>query len=116
MSSKQVDLQDRSRQRLNALSRWENEGGSTPGDAPSAAPSLTGAELVQLRVRVIALENVVLALLAQASDRQLELVREMADYIAPRPGFTHHPLTIHAAARMIQLVERASHFRQPPDA
>ena len=116
MSSKHVDPQDRSHQRLNALSRWENEGGSTPGDGPSAAPQLTGAELVQLRVRVIALENVVLALLAQASDRQLELVREMADYIAPRPGFTHHPLTTNAAVRMIQLVERASHFRRAPDA
>jgi hypothetical protein len=67
--------------------------------------------LVQLRIRVIALENVVIALLAEAPDPQLDLVREMAAYISPRPGFTQHPLTVHAAAEMIHLVERALHFR-----
>jgi hypothetical protein len=72
---------------------------------------LTNAELVQLRIRVIALENLVITLLAEASDRQLALAREMAAYISPRPGFTHHPLTIHAAAQMIDLVERAGRFR-----
>ena len=77
-------------------------------------PELTNAELVQLRIRVIALENLVITLLAEASDRQLGLAREMAAYIAPRPGFTHHPLTIHAAAQMIDLVNRASHFRVVP--
>jgi hypothetical protein len=61
-----------------------------------------------LRNRVIALENEVIALLAKAPDRQLDLVREMAVYIAPRPGFTQHPLTVHAAAEMIHLVERSS--------
>lgn len=60
---------------------------------------------------MIALENLVITLLAEASDRQLDLVREMAVYISPRPGFTQHPLTIHAAAQMIDLVDRASHFR-----
>jgi hypothetical protein len=74
-------------------------------------PELTNAELVQLRIRVIALENLVIALLAEASDRQLELAREMAAYISPRPGFTQHPLTIHAAAHMVDLVERAGQFR-----
>ena len=106
--------------RLRALSRWDNEGGAiprgvegalAPGEAPSEAPVLTNAELVQLRIRVIALENVVIALLAQAPDRQLDLVREMAAYISPRAGFTQHPLTVHAAAEMIHLVERALHFR-----
>jgi hypothetical protein len=67
--------------------------------------------LVQLRVRVIALENLLISLLAEASDRQLGLAREMATYISPRPGFTQHPLTIHAAAQMIDLVERASRVR-----
>jgi hypothetical protein len=103
-----------------ALSRWENEGGagpphpqgrSIPGEIQSEIPQLTNAELVQLRIRVIALENLVITLLAEASDRQLDLVREMAVYISPRPGFTQHPLTIHAAAQMIDLVDRASHFR-----
>ena len=74
-------------------------------------PPLTNTELVQLRVRVIALENLMISLLAEASDRQLELVREMASYISPRPGFTHHPLTTHAAAHMNNLVDRARHFQ-----
>jgi hypothetical protein len=103
-----------------ALPRWGNEGGAGPacpqedlisGHAQPEVPQLTNAELVQLRIRVIALENLVISLLAEASDRQLDLAREMAAYISPRPGFTHHPLTIHAAGQMIDLVERAGHFR-----
>jgi hypothetical protein len=101
-------------QRQKALSRWENEGGLVLGTVPAEVPELSNAELVHLRVRVIALENVVIALLAESSNRQLDHVREMATYISPRPGFTEHPLTIHAADHMIQLVERASHFRTMP--
>jgi len=66
---------------------------------------------VQLQVRVIALENLMIMLLAQGSDRQLELAREMGAYISPRPGVTHHPLTIQAAAHMVNLVDRAIHYR-----
>jgi hypothetical protein len=36
----------------------------------------------------------------------------MATYISPRPGFTQHPLTIHAAEQMTHSVERAQRFRQ----
>jgi len=106
-----------------ALSRWENEGGAGPhgpleswsfSDRQPEVPQLTNTELVQLRVRVIALENLVTALLAQASGRQLEVAREMAAYICPRPGFTQHPLTIHAAAQMIHIVERAARFHDLP--
>lgn len=109
-----------SQQYQTALSRWENDGGAGPcgargehisAEVLSAVPALTGAELIQLRIRVIALENLVISLLAEASDRQLDLAREMAAFISPRPGFTHHPLTIHAATQMIDLVERAAHFR-----
>jgi hypothetical protein len=112
-------LSDRD-QRQRALSRWDNEGGAGPeGPATGstfdtgriAVPDLTNAELVTLRIRVIALENLMISLLATASDDQLRLAREMASYISPRPGFTQHPLTIHAAAHMIDLVERANHFR-----
>ena len=112
------DLSGPSYQRQMALSRWDNEGGAGPcgpqegsGEARPEAPDLTNADLVQLRVRVIALENLILALLAGASDRQLDLAREMVAYISPRPGFAHHPLTTHAANHMIDLVERASKFR-----
>lgn len=105
-------------QRQKALSRWDNEGGSQPSIPQPLAhhdvPDLTNSELVHLRVRVIALENVVIALLAERTDRQLEPVREMAAYISPRSGYTQHPLTLHAADQMIQLVERATHFRQVP--
>jgi hypothetical protein len=34
----------------------------------------------------------------------------MAGYISPRPGFTQHPLTIHAAAHLDDLLKRAIHF------
>jgi hypothetical protein len=101
-----------------AISKWENEGGtvfggpqegSNHGAMLSGVPALTDAELVQLRIRVIALENSVISLLAQCSDRQLDLVRQMAAYISPRPGFTCHPLTVRAAAQMVHLVARAGH-------
>jgi hypothetical protein len=74
-------------------------------------PPLTQVELEHLHIRVIALENLVIALLAQAPERQLALAREMATYISPRPGFTSHPLTIGAANEMLSLVDRAAPFR-----
>lgn len=105
--------------RLRALSRWDNEGGAGP-DGPqehsfdvdlSKVPPLSNAELVQLQVRVIALENLMIMLLAEGSDRQLQLAREMAAYISPRPSFTHHPLTVQAGAHMVDIVNRAIHYR-----
>ena len=123
MSDSVPNTLDAAQLRHRALSRWDNEGGALPGGpqeglrsgaGQSEIPPLSNAELVQLRVRVIALENLVISLLAQSPDRQLDLVREMAAYITPRPGFTPHPLTIRAAAEMIHLVERAAHFREVP--
>ncbi len=120
MTDKETDSAASLRQRQLALSRWDNEGGagprgpqgaSVPAEPPSEIPQLTNVELVQLRIRVIALENLVIALLTGASERQVSVAREMATYISPRAGFTHHPLTIHAAAHMVDLVERAGHFR-----
>ena len=124
MQSQEPGFAGRTRHREAALSRWDDEGGAGSGKRSSASvaangestdvPPLGNAELVQLRIRVIALENAVMALLADASDRQLELVREMAACIAPRPDHVQHRLTIHAAARMVGLVERAIHFRNAP--
>lgn len=101
--------------------RWENEGGSSVqeaclADAPAATasfadPDWSQAESVQLRARVIALEGLVISLLAQSSTSQLVLAREMATFIAPRPGHTPHPLTLRAAAEMRSLVGRAGQFR-----
>ena len=75
MTQRKPDVLEPAQMRLRALSRWDNEGGAIPrgiegalilGDAQSEVPQLTNAELVQLRIRVIALENVVIALLATA--------------------------------------------------
>lgn len=74
---------------------------------------LTNSELVQLRIRVIALENLVIALLADAPDRQLILARGMATYISPRAGFTPHPITLRAADEMLSLVDRADRYLRP---
>jgi hypothetical protein len=111
---------DRASLRQAALLRWDSEGGASregprTGSTAEGAhldrePPLSNAELAHLRVRVIALENLMIALLAEGPDRQVEIVREMAAYISPRPGFTHHPLTTHAAGHMIHLAERAAHF------
>lgn len=118
MPRQNPDAANQASQRQQALSRWDNEGGAAGPLVPSeadeehiAAPEMSNADLVALRVRVIALENLLIALLVTASDEQLELARDMAGYISPRPGFTHHPLTIHAAAHMIDLIERSSRFR-----
>ncbi len=113
----QKKIPERRKLRQQALARWDNEGGAIPAPdesnaGTSNAPPLTNAEVVQLQVRVIALENLVIALLAGASQAQRELVRDMATYISPRPGFTRHPLTLHAAGQMLHLVERARHFSE----
>ena len=106
-----------------ALAQWDNEGGAGP-DGPqrhdisftvvdSMLPPID-AELVRLRIRVIALENLMIALLAGATDRQRSFARDMASTISPRVRSTQHPLTIHAARQMLNMVERAEHFGGPP--
>jgi len=82
--------------------------------AAAEIPPLTNAELVQLQVRVIALERIAIALLAQSSEEKLRLIRDMATYILPRAGRTRHHLTIGAATQMINLVEEAAQFRARP--
>ncbi len=83
-------------------------------DAPEpsgvASEILSNAELVQLRVRVVALENLVISLLAATPTRPT-LASEMALHISPRNGFTEHPLTLHAAGLMNHLIQRADRFR-----
>ncbi len=68
-------------------------------------------ELERLRMRMIAMENLLITMLAQAPDQQLELGYEMAAFISPRPGYTHHPRTVGAAALMVHLLHRARHFQ-----
>ena len=104
-----------------ALSRWEDEGGALPCGPHEAlaadcekwdVPALSDAEIIQLRVRVIALENIVLSLLSNATKEQLETIAQVIETISPRPESSQHPLTIHAATQMTHLVERAKHFRE----
>jgi hypothetical protein len=78
---------------------------------PTALTVSLPSELAQLRIRVIALENLVIALLAQASDSQLSQARDMASFISPRPGHTPHDVTLRAADEMRSLVDRAGQFR-----
>jgi len=122
MSAQGSDPLSDALQRQRTLSRWDNEGGAEPCDpqtAPTSAedpipmPENNAAEVGALHIRVIALENLVISLLATASDRQLEQAHEIARYISPRADFTPHPLTTHAAAHMMDLVERALRFRPP---
>ncbi len=111
---------DLSELRQMALSRWDNEDGASvhgPQEAWASAEletrvlALTEAGVRQLRLRVIALENLVIALLARGSERQAVLAREMATFISPRPGFTHDPMTLRASVHMNDLVDRSHRFR-----
>lgn len=99
-----------------AIGRWENEGGSEIGWSHPTGPSTVAgeigdAEAANIRVRLIALENIVVALLARAPSDQSELVRDMAKYISPRAGMTPHRLTIEAARNMLAIVERAAQYQ-----
>jgi len=105
---------DPSDSRWRALSKWEDEGGavtSVTHDPRVDIPDMTNAEIVHLRVRIIALENLMIAVLAEGSDRQREMACDMADIISPRAGFTRHPLTLKAAHHMTDLVDRAVQFQ-----
>jgi hypothetical protein len=102
------------------IGRWENEGGSVRNwhrDTPVEEHSITvageigDAEAANTRVRLIAIENIIVALLADAPDDRLELIREMATFISPRPSKTPHRLTVEAARNMLAIVERAEHYR-----
>lgn len=94
-----------------ALSRWEDDGGALAAGGHPSDRHISAAEVMQLRIRVIALENLVIGLLAMSTPGQLHRIRSLAAYISPRPGFTRHRSTLHAAAQMRHLVERAGHFR-----
>ena len=86
------------------------------GSANMASDYLTAVEFAHLHARVIALENVLIGLLAGASDQQVALAREMAVQMIPQPGFTPHCSTQIAANQIAQLIERANHFRVERDA
>ena len=81
----------------------------------TVAGKIGDAEDGKLVIRLIALENIIVALLADGPESQSQLVRDMASYISPRPGKTPHRLTIEAARNMLALVERAEQYRSKSD-
>jgi hypothetical protein len=114
MTVAQLDLMTRERQK--ALASWDNEGGAGPdgpqkhdqsGDFSNSANNHSDAQIEHLHARVIALENLVIALLAHAPDGQRDLARASAATITPRPEAAPHLATIQAARQMLSMVERA---------
>jgi hypothetical protein len=112
------------KQRQQALAGWENEGGAGPCGpletlrslgAGYPLPKMGKAEMLALHIRVIALENLVIALLVSATEAQRDVARNMAGFVAPRAGATPHPMTTLASAHMIDLVERADRFSAEQD-
>ena len=75
-------------------------------------PEPDHAELVQMRIRLITLENIVLGLLSGASDEQIDQIRKRADMIEPRPEASRHPLTELAAGDMRKFLERAARIAE----
>jgi hypothetical protein len=103
------------------IGRWENEGGAAThweheaqsvSDPTTVVGEIGDAQEVNIRVRLIAIENIIVALLANAPGDRLELIKEMAEFISPRPGMTPHRLTIEAARNMLAIVERAEQYRR----
>ena len=78
----------------------------------TVAGKIGDAEDGNMLVRLIAVENIIVALLADASESQSERVREMARYITPREGSTPHRLTTEAARNMLAILERAARFKE----
>jgi hypothetical protein len=121
MTSAILDSERDARPSALVLSRWDNEGGAgaiplteisiAADESVGETGPLTRADVMRLHVRTIALENLVIALLANASKRQLESVVAMASYIAPRVGHTGHPLTRRASQQMLDIVNRAKRIR-----
>jgi hypothetical protein len=102
-----------------ALSQWDSEGGAGPHDpqevshsphAQTDVTSISNMGIVQLRIRVIALENLIIAVLAEGTEDQRNLARKMAELISPQEGASPHPLTIRAAAHMVDLIQRSLRF------
>ena len=75
-------------------------------------PEPDHAELVQMRIRLITLENIVLGLLSGASDEQIDQIRKRADMIEPRPEASRHPLTELAAGDIRKFLERAARMAE----
>lgn len=79
-------------------------------------PPVTTVEWDHLRFRVVALENLLIALMADGPLPRLDRLREMARHVAPRRGSAEHPVSQFAAVQIIHMVERARHVKKHPPA
>ncbi len=116
MTDPKPETTESAKLRSRALARWDTEGGAGPdgpqksdlsADLTSNTLAQSEIDLERLHIRVIALESLVIALLAGGSDAQRDLARDMAGYIAPQPGSTQHPLTAQVSHQMLTSIERA---------
>ena len=96
---------------IDVMCRWIDGTARSQPALQTVVPQSMDTEIEHLRMRMIAMENLLIAMLAQAPERQLELGCEMAAFISPRPGFTHHPRTVGAATQMVHLIHRARQFQ-----
>lgn len=100
-----------------AFSIWESEGGGhtqwmQSQSAPhSDVPQPIDTEVEHFRIQMIAMKNLLITMLAHASERQLELGDQMAAFISARPGFIHHPRTVAAVTPTTHPVHRARYFQ-----
>ena len=119
MTNPDPETPESTKLRQRALARWDTEGGAGPNgpqkndlgaDLASDTLAQNEMDLEHLHVRVIALESLVIALLAGGSGAQRDLARDMAGLIVPHPGSTPHPLTTQASYQMLNSIERAEQF------
>lgn len=61
-----------------------------------------------MRVRLIAVENLLLALPSDADSELRKRIKSRAAEIQPREGAADHPLTERTAAEMLKLMDRAT--------
>lgn len=118
MSNQDAEL-SRAMLSQSALLRWDGEGGAGP-DGPQTelaeahdwqrAPQNEATELAALQVRIVALESLVVALLAGGSDRQIEQARLMVQSIVPRQACAGNVPAMHAAIQCAGLVDRGGHL------
>jgi len=78
---------------------------------PAALAQSMNAQLEHLGVRTIAVESLLITMLAQATEQHLELCREVADFVSARPGSAQRPGMIDAADQMVHLLRRAQRLR-----
>jgi hypothetical protein len=115
MASPPVQAPDDAYQLVRALSRWDNEGGAgEDGPQVGTVQELRQLplenEVVALRIRVIALENLAIALLAAGNGAQRQVAQRMVNQLAP-DGTMPQRITAHAAAHMGDLIEQAVSIR-----